>query len=291
MERQEAQKERFMIWTHPSKVILIFIIFGSFATVCPGYSAGEILKLGVVPQFSARHLRTVWEPIAQTVGRQANVKIKIIGSHSIPVFEQQFMAGVFDIVYLNPYHMVKAHQFQGYQPILRDIKQSLQGIVVARKDSPIQKVQELNGKVSAFPAPNALGASLIPRAEFDRTFNISFTPWYVKSHSSVYLNVLLSRAAAGGGVQTTLIQQPAHVREALRVIYRTAMIPSHPIAVHPRMRPEIRDRIQKAFLTISKTSIGKILLSNVPIESLGLASIKDYQYLKMMNLKRYYIEE
>ena len=276
---------------HPSKAILILIIFGSLATAWPGYSAGEILKLGVVPQFSARHLRTVWEPIAQTIGNQANVMVKIIGSSSISVFEQQFMTGVFDIVYLNPYHMVKAHQAQGYQPILRDVKQSLQGIIVVRKNSPIQKVQDLHGKVIAFPAPNALGAALIPRAELDRTFHISFTPWYVKSHSSVYLNVLLGRAVAGGGAQKTLIQQPAHVRKALRVIYRTSKIASHPIAVHPRVRPEIRRRIQQAFITISQTAPGNTLLSNIPIKRLGLTSIKDYNYLKRMNLERYYVKE
>ena len=280
-----------MIWTRLSKYVLILTFFLTIGTAGPEDSKDDILKLGVVPQFSTRHLRAVWEPIARAVSDQANVTINIIGSRSIPVFEQQFTDGVFDIVYLNPYHMVKAHQTQGYQPILRDVKQSLQGIVVVRKDSSIEHIQELHGKVIAFPAPNALGAALLPRAEFDRTFKISFTPWYVKSHSSVYLNVLLGRAVAGGGVQKTLNQQPAHVREELRVIYRTAKIASHPIAVHPRMRPEVRDRIQQAFLTLSHMPLGKALFSNIPIKTLGLASMQDYNDLKNMNLEKYYVKE
>ena len=201
------------------------------------------------------------------------------------------MAGVFDMVYLNPYHMVKAHQAQGYQPILRDIKRSLQGIVVVRQDSSIHSIRELDGKVIAFPAPNALGAALIPRAEFDRTYRIAFTPWYVKSHSSVYLNVMLGRAVAGGGVQQTLSQQPAHVRQELRVIYRTSQFASHPIAVHPRLTSEVRDRVQQAFVTMSHRPTGQALLANIPIEALGLASMADYQPLEAIGLEHYYVKE
>jgi phosphonate transport system substrate-binding protein len=290
-EIYEVRKIVLMLLARPLKVVFILMIFASLTTAWVGQSEAEMLKLGVVPQFSVRRLHAVWEPIAQAVGEQAKVTIKIIGSPSIPVFEQQFMAGVFDMVYLNPYHMVKAHQAQGYQPILRDIKRSLQGIVVVRKDSPIRSVQELDGKVIAFPAPNALGAALIPRAEFDRIYRIAFTPWYVNSHSSVYLNVMLGRAVAGGGVQQTLSQQPAHVRQELRVIYRTSQFASHPIAVHPRLTSEVRDRVQQAFVTMSHRPTGQALLANIPIEALGLASMADYQPLEAIGLEHYYVKE
>ena len=280
-----------MLWGRPLNVVFILIIFGSLTAAWSGQSEAEMLKLGVVPQFSVRRLHAVWEPIAQAVGERAQVTVKIIGSPNIPEFEKQLMAGVFDMVYLNPYHMVKAHQAQGYQPILRDIKRSLQGIVVVRQDSSIHSIRELDGKVIAFPAPNALGAALIPRAEFDRTYRIAFTPWYVKSHSSVYLNVMLGRAVAGGGVQQTLSQQPAHVRQELRVIYRTSQFASHPIAVHPRLTSEIRDRVQQAFVMMSHRSTGKALLANIPIEVLGLASMSDYQPLEAMGLEHYYVKE
>lgn len=90
----------------------------------------------------------------------------------------------------------------------RDNGHSLVGIIVVKKDSPVQSASELDGKTVAFPSPNALGATLLPRAEFDREFNIKVNELYVKSHSSVYLNVLLGKTAAGGGVQKTLSLQP-----------------------------------------------------------------------------------
>jgi len=280
-----------MLWTWPLRVVFILMIFGNVTTVWSGQSELEEVSLGVVPQFSIRRLRAVWEPIEQAVGEQAKVTIKMMGSPTIPVFEQQLLAGAFDLVYLSPYHMVKAYQAEGYLPILRDIKQSLQGIVVVRKNSPLHRVEELNDQVIAFPSPNALGAALMPRAAFDQLYKITFTPWYVKSHSSVYLNVVLGRVVAGGGVQKTLSQQPAQVREGLRVIYRTPKVASHPMAVHPRMPLEVRERIQHAFVTMSHTPTGKALLAKIPIEVLGLASMEDYQPLAAMGLERYYVKE
>ncbi len=280
-----------MFWTRLLKLLLILTFFWSLTPTRLGRSDVGILKLGVVPQFSVRQLHAVWEPIVQAVSKQTTIPIKIIGSPSISVFEKQLMAGEFDLVYLNPYHMIIAHRILGYQPILRDIKRSLHGIVIVAKDSSIRTIKELNGQVIAFPSPNALGAALIPRAEFDRTYKITFTPWYVKNHSSVYLNVMLGRAVAGGGVQKTLSQQPAKVQEGLRVIYRTAEFASHPIAVHPRMNQMVRDRVQLAFVTLGQTRAGRELLNNIPIEEIGLTSMADYKPLEAMELANYYIKE
>ena len=68
-----------------------------------------------------------------------------------------------------------------------------------KKGGNIEHLQQLEGKDIAFPAPNALGASLIIRADLVQLHRVSFTPKYVQTHSSVYLNVALGRMAAGGG--------------------------------------------------------------------------------------------
>ncbi len=179
-------------------------------------------------------------------------------SPSIPEFAKQLANGEFDFAYMNPYHAIVANKQQGYSPVLRDIGRNLYGIIVVRKDSPIQTVNELDGKTVAFPSPNALGAALIPRAEFARKFNIKLNEIYVKSHSSVYLNVLLGKAVAGGGVQKTLSQQPAEIRDHLRVLYKTSEVPSHPLTVHPRVNADIRNGITSVFLDLGKTEPGQV---------------------------------
>ena len=127
----------------------------------------------MVPQFDARRIKTVWRPILDRVAKQAGVSFDLEGAPSIPDFEKAFESGVYDFAYMNPYHLIVANDTQGYLPLVRDYSNLLHGIIVVRKDSPIENVKQLDGKKVAFPAPNALGASLIPRAEFKRTFGIT----------------------------------------------------------------------------------------------------------------------
>ncbi len=46
---------------------------------------------------------------------------------------------------MNPYHAVMAKKAAGYTPILRDGATRLTGILVVRKDSPITRVEQLDG--------------------------------------------------------------------------------------------------------------------------------------------------
>ena len=164
------------------------------------------------------------------------------------------------------------------------------GIIVVRKDSPIESVMDLHNKVVAFPAPNALGASLIPRAAFLHTYNIQIRPRYVRSHSSVYLNVALGKTDAGGGVQKTLEQQPTHLRDALRVIHSTQKVVPHPVAAHPRVPIGIREQVKAAFLTLGMSTRGRELLSRVPIKTIGTASSDEYRSLLDLGLESLYEE-
>lgn len=248
-------------------------------------------SVGVVPQFEARRIAEIWQPILDEVSKQSGIRLRLKASSSIPVFEKQLSKGEFDFAYMNPYHAIVANKNKGYKPLLRDIGRRLFGIIVVKKDSTMQSISELDGKVVAFPAPNSLGAALIPRAEFARKFKIKVDEVYVQSHSSVYLNVLLSKVAAGGGVQKTLSQQPEKVRNQLRVLHRTVKVSPHPLAVHPRVPKIIQEKIKAAFLELGNSEQGKKLLEKIPMKKIGVANIHDYSSLKKMGLDKYYVSK
>jgi phosphonate transport system substrate-binding protein len=139
-----------------------------------------------------------------------------------------------------------------YLPLVRDNKPH-RGIVVVRKGGPITKIADLDGKTVAFPSPNAIGATLMTRAELERLFGVKVVPLYVKSHSSVYLHVAKGLAAAGGGVMKTLQEQDAAVRDLLSVLHTTEVMPNLPwprTAAFPPMSgrrcgaPSLRSRLR-----------------------------------------------
>lgn len=251
----------------------------------------RVYSVGVVPQFDARTLQATWQPLLAELSRQSGLRFELIATPSIPAFEEAFAAGQFDFAYMNPYHMLKAHAAQGYQPLVHDHANDLQGVLVVRKDSPITDVKELDGKVVAFPAPNALGASLMIRAELQGKQKVAITPSYVKSHSSVYLNVVTGMAAAGGGVEETLKQQPAEVQEQLRVLYRTVKVSPHPLAAHPRVPAKVAKQVQQALLAMGRSEEGRALLSKVPMREVGEAVYDNYTPLERLGVEPYYVKE
>lgn len=271
-------------------VVTFYIVIIALCAPASAAESGKVYKLGVVPQFDARRIKNIWQPILDTVQEQTGIQIELAGSANIQTFEKQFTQGEFDFAYMNPYHLLKAHQAQGYEPILRDTGRLLYGIIVVRKDSPIAQVADLNEKIVAFPAPNALGAALIPRTEFGEIYKIDITPKYVRSHDSVYLNVLLGQAAAGGGVQKTFNKQPDNVRNALKIIYQTRKVAPHPIAVHPRIPNDIKDKLINVFLSLGNSSEGRAKLKEIPINLVGKATSEDYEPLKHLGLEKYYVE-
>lgn len=248
-------------------------------------------SFGIVPQFEAKKLRRIWIPILKQLELKTGFKFKLIGAPTIPAFEDEFLAGKFDFSYMNPFHLLIANESQGYIPLLRDHNKKLQGVLVVRKDSGISSVKDLNNKLLAFPSPNALGASLLMRAELHDKFKLNITPMYVKTHDSVYLNVLLQQAEGGCGIEKTFNKQNVKLRDKMKIIYKTTPVSPHPISVHPRVPEQDRKIILNAMIDLANSASGKKMLARIPINNLGKASMKDYKPLDEMKLKRFYISE
>lgn len=248
-------------------------------------------SIAVVPQFDLRRIETVWRPIIDRLQGATGLRFHLVAETAIPVFEKGLHAGAYDFAYMNPYHYVVASRRQGYRAILRDTEAMLNGIVVVRKDSGLTDVRMLDGRKVAFPAPNAMGAALIPRAEFARKHHIKITEVYVKSHDSAYLNVLLGQADAAGGIRATFDQQKPEVRDGLVVIYETERYTPHPVAVHPRIPAEVVDRVRTAMLAMAAEPRGAALLAEIPVKALGPAGDSDYDPLRVLGLEAFYVEQ
>ena len=254
-------------------------------SAAPQAQPSKVLTVGVVPQFAVSRLHQIWKPILDNLSQQTGYQFELQGAADIPAFEREFLAGQYDIAYMNPYHYLLAEA--QYRPLLKDLGRQLYGIVVVRKDSPVTSMEQLEDQVIAFPAPNALGASLMIRAALGDQYAIDYDARYVKTHSSVYLNVLLGQAAAGGGVQKTFNQQPAKVRDQLRILYQTPKVAPHPLVVNRQLPDDVVEKIRQAFLVLAATDQGKALLKKVPFRKLGPATAEDYHPLRSLNLRPY----
>lgn len=273
----------------PLLLLKALLLCTSLSWIHLSHSEERAYTMGVVPQFEIRKIREIWQPILDDLHENTGIRLILLGSANIPAFEQELDRGSYDFAYMNPYHALKANEKTGYQALLRDLSRNLQGILVVNKNSAIQRVEDLAGQKIAFPAPNALGASLLMRAELERKFKIQFTPVYVKTHGSVYLNVLVNHTAAGGGVMRTFKQQPRGYQQALKILYRTTPVPSHPLMAHPRVPTEVVTAIQQGIIKLSQTKMGKQRINKIPMKQPGIVSSKEYETLRSLKLDDYYV--
>ncbi len=228
-------------------------------------------SFGVVPQQSAKRLAKLWAPILAHISQESGIKLQFKTAKNIPEFEKRLAAGDYDFAYMNPYHFTVFNRDPGYRAVAVRKNQPIKGIMVVRKDSNIQSLQDLSKQKLAFPSPAAFAASVLPRAKLSNS-QITFESKYVSSHDSVYLGVAKGIFPAGGGVKRTLNNTSPKIREQLKVLWTSEAYTPHAIAAHPNVEDSVYDVIQQSFVAMHSSTKGKSLLESLKIKHALIAA-------------------
>ncbi|WP_296935331.1 phosphate/phosphite/phosphonate ABC transporter substrate-binding protein [uncultured Marinobacter sp.] len=247
------------------------------------YSAEDPLLFGIVPQESSSKLADQWTPLMRYLSEQLGRQVRFTTAPDIPTFEERVLAGQYDIAYMNPYHYVEFSESPGYQAVAREGEKRIRGIIVVGEDSPVTTLEELEGSTLAFPAPAAFAATILTRAELER-LGVTYTPRFVSSHESVYLNVQKGFAAAGGGIERTYNSAIAGGLTGVRVLWRSEGYTPHAIAVHPKHTDDQRLRIQAALTNLGSSEEGVALLQRANLKTLVPAGNHDWDDVRGLGL-------
>lgn len=244
--------------------------------------------LAVVPAQLPVAVHRDWSPITQRLSERLNAKVEIRVYRTIPRFEADLAQGIPDFAFMNPYHQVMVHSV-GYLPLVRG-RQTLTGILVVPEDSPLKSVKDLDGKLLAFPSPNAFGASLYMRALLAEEMKIRFNTYYVDAHNEVYRHVIRGEAAAGGGVRQTLDREPPELRERLRVLYETPPTTPHVLSAHRRVPARVRALVRQTILELGASEHRALLDAVQLADPVAADYARDYQPLQQLGLEKYVVK-
>ncbi|MBL8473267.1 MAG: phosphate/phosphite/phosphonate ABC transporter substrate-binding protein [Rhodocyclaceae bacterium] len=239
-------------------VVLALIL----AIACRTHAAGTAYSFAIVPQQAASELAESWVPLLAWLSAKSGVKLRFATAPAIPDFEQRLAQGGYDFAYMNPYHYTVFSQKSGYRALAKEQDRRIKGILVARKDSPVNSLKDLQGATLVFPSPAAFAASILPRGEL-HSQGIRFTAKYVSSHDSVYLNVAKGLYPAGGGIPRTLEMTDEVVRRDLKVLWTTKGYTPHAIAAHARVPAEVVEKVKSALLAMHADAEGRKLLAGI----------------------------
>ena len=268
--------------------VYFLLLLNLFAFNCFGESSRTTekiqLKWAVIPQFSSTTTQKNWTPFVGYLEKVTQTKIQLLVYDDFSSYNKDLQSGVPDLAYVNPYNALQARRNQGYIPIIRDAAGKLSGILVVRKDSGIQRLDELMGADIVFPAPTAFGASLYLRALLQFQYKLKFNPVYTGSHGNSYRSVLFGRVSAGGGVIRTLEADRPQVSDNLRILYKAPSTTPHPIVVHPRVDTSLRQQLVATILEMNKNQQSRRLLLAVKITESMATSYSEYEPLELLQL-------
>ncbi len=238
---------------------------------------------GIVPQQSAQKLVQVWQPLFQYVEEKSDIKLRFRTAPNIPEFEKRTANSEYDFVYMNPYHFTVFNENPGYQALAKAKDKKIKGIMVVPKNSTVEKLEDLDGKEIAFPAPAAFAASVLPRAIM-KTKGIDITPIYVQTHDSVYLTIMRQRFVAGGGVMRTFKSMPEDVQSNVKVLWTTPGYTPHAIAGRPGITEKAAETLLNVLLDMAHDLEAQDILTGLKISGFEAAKNEDWDDVRALNI-------
>lgn len=247
-------------------------------------------SVGIVPQQAAEVLAVHWMPLLRHAAVQSGVELHFKTAPNIPEFERRLASGEYDFAYMNPYHYAFMFSGQaGYSALAKEKNRRLQGVVVVRKDNPIERIEQLDGLDLALPAPAAFAASVLVRMQLN-ALGIGVRPHFVASHDSVYQSVAQGIYPAGGGVVRTLNAAPEAIRQQLRVLSRTESVTPHAFAAHSRVAEAARTAVANALIAMEQTPNAAEILRKMDMQGWEAANDSDWDDLRNMPINRDMVE-
>lgn len=259
--------------TNPCRVLVISSLLLSLAQ----QSHGQVERtFAVVPQHGSVSLVRQWQPLLNELSQQTGLRFRFVTAPSVSEFERRLLKGEYDYAYMNSVHFLDARKKMGYRGLAQRQK-SLRGILVVRQNGPT-KLNQLKNKTIAFPAPRALGATLLTRSDL-RHAGIKYNVAYLGTHESAYRAVVSGQFIAAGGVQRSFKTLPENVRSGLRILHTTNPAPPHIIAANSRVPGKERKKVGQALRAMNQHRQGQDALARlffknlVPINEQGLKNL------------------
>lgn len=215
------------------------------------------LDMGVFPYFSTRALLDLYQPMRLHLARELNRPVNLFTALSFKVYADQTRIGAYDIVVTPPHLARLAQRETGYVPIVMFTRE-LRGVMVVARDSPIQNLQQLRGRIIATPNRLALvtimGQQLLQESGLGAN-DVSLLE--VASHNTAVLAVQRGEVDAAMTEAVALAQMPDALRNSVRIIARMPPAPHVMFLVHPRLGMEMMARIKRALLDFAATREGR----------------------------------
>lgn len=252
--------------------LFICLIFIQFPSVFAGNNS---LKLGIFPHMPPSKLQKTYAPIAGSFSKSLGVDVKFSTMATYEKFMAELRKEAYDIVFVQPFDYIWAHDSHNYEPIARR-GEPLTAILIVRKDSDIKSVRQLKGKTIANP-PAVAAVSYLTTAGLVKN-QLRSKRIYTRNHFACMQHVLIGKAHACGTARRALKYfKQKNLDSRFRIVYETDKIPHALFAVHKRVGDKQKQKIRETILGWSQNDSGREMLKKSNFVKSFIA-VKDDEY-------------
>ena len=234
--------------------------------------AKDILRITTIPEEAASEQIRKFTPLAKYLEKRLGMKVEFRPVADYPAAVEALVNKQIDLAWLGGLTFVQADIRSGGKvvPILqREEDTKFRSVFISQTNSGIKKLSDLKGKTLTFGSSSSTSGHLMPRsymleAGLNPEKDLSRVA-YSGAHDASIAAVVSGRVDAAA-VDMTVWQKFVESKRVditkVNAFYETPTFFNYNWTIHQDMAPELRKKIEKAFLDLSDaTPEGKEILS------------------------------
>lgn len=227
----------------------------------------NVYILGIYAGENPNRTFEMYQPMVDYINaRLKNSKLRIETSRNYHIFNEKLFSGHFDLSLANPYAVVASVE-KGYRIVGKMGDDDIfKGLVIIRKDSQINTINDLRGKVISYPDSTALAAAIMPQWYFhehklDSDKDIKNS--YVGSQESSIMNVYLKKSDAActwPPPWNNFIKKRPEMAEKLMVKWETPSLVNNGFVVRNDIPKNVVKEVSEILFSLQTSEEGRSIL-------------------------------
>ena len=253
------------------------------------------IVMAFVASVESQELMVNGDQISRMLEKRTGYTFKTAVLTSYAAAIEAMGAGKAQVIWYPPFSYVLAHSKVGAKVILMTVRSGSQwyrGYLIVRKDSGINKLEDLKGKRFAYVDPLSTSGCIYPKLLLKEkgydpeTFfsRAIYAGGHDKAVIAVYNKQVDGAAIYGNGdvdARDRVIGTIKDVKEKTKVIAQTEPIPNDTVAVSKDLPPEMVKRIRDSLLAIAKSDEGRsTVLALYGVDGLVPAKDSDFDPIR-----------
>lgn len=252
----------------------------------------KTVRIGLIPTEGGADIVKRFEPLIQHLEKTLGIKVEAQSASDYAGVITAMAHKHIDFAYLGPKSYVEASEKAGAIALAMEKDTSGEpgyyGVIIAKKGSGIEKLEDAKGKVFAFTDPNSTSGYLVPNLLFYRDLKVDPKQYFkeVKFSGSHGASILAVKngsidVAATNNIDINRMSEKGQASwDEFTVLWKSELIPGSPMCA----RKDLPESLKAAFTgALMMFNANKTALEKLQIGGYGPADDAVYDVIRYLN--------